>query len=219
MIKVYLLGAGKHAAELSEYLNDSNEYELAGYIINLDHAVNHPNLAEPIISLSYFLKSQPVSPNIALIGAIGNYQRKSIIESLENKGYQFINIIHQHNYISASIKIGYGNCIAPGCVINANVHIGNHCIINSNCNISHDCVLENYVTISPGVTIAGNVSINEGVFIGAGATVIPGINIGRGAYIAAGACVTHDVPEDVMVAGVPAKVKKQALTYQNISKS
>jgi acetyltransferase EpsM len=64
------------------------------------------------------------------------------------------------------------------------------------------------VTISPGVTIAGNVNINEGVFIGAGATVIPGITIGKGAYIAAGACVTNDVPPHVMVAGVPARVKK-----------
>jgi len=208
MIKVYLLGAGKHAAELSEYFNSSKAYELAGYITNVADAVNHPNLAKPIISLSYFLKNKPASLNISLIGAIGNYERKTIIEQLENKGYQFINIIHHHNYISSSIKIGYGNCIAPGCVINANVQIGNHCIVNSNSNISHDCIFENYVTISPGVTIAGNVMISEGAFIGAGATVIPGITIGKGAYIAAGACVTHNVPENVMVAGVPAKVKK-----------
>ena len=209
MIKVYLLGAGKHATELSEYLNGDNDYQLAGYVVNLDNAVNHPNITKPVISLPSFSEKHPAALNIALIGAIGTYERKSITEPLENKGYQFINIIHQHNYISPSIKIGYGNCIAPGCVINANVRIGNHCIVNSNCNISHDCILENYVTISPGVTIAGNVNINEGVFIGAGATVIPGITIGKGAYVAAGACVTKDVPPHVMVAGVPAKVKKE----------
>jgi len=209
MINVYLLGAGKHATELSEYLNGNNEYHLAGYIINLDDAINHPNLTKPIISIQEFLKNHPIASDIALIGAIGTYERKSIIELLENKGYQFINIIHHNSYISPSIKIGYGNCIAPGCVINANVQIGNHCIINSNCNISHDCILENYVTISPGVTIAGNVHVNEGVFIGSGATVIPGITIGEGAYIAAGACVTKDVLPHVMVAGVPARVKKE----------
>ncbi len=209
MINVYLLGAGKHAAELSEYFNGSDEYLLTGYIINLEDAVNHPNLTKPIISLPSFLEKHPATLNIALIGAIGNYERKSIIEPLENKGYPFINIIHHHNYISPSIKIGEGNCIAPGCVINANVRIGNHCIVNSNCNISHDCILENYVTISPGVTIAGNVHIHEGVFIGSGATVIPGISIGKGAYVAAGACVTKDVPPHVMVAGVPARVKKE----------
>ncbi|WP_426328642.1 acetyltransferase [Pedobacter sp. R-06] len=209
MINVYLLGAGKHATELSEYLNGDNEYQLAGYVINLDNAINHPNIAKPVISLPSFLEKHPIALNIALIGAIGTYERKSIIEPLENKGYQFINIIHHNSYISPSIKIGYGNCIAPGCVINANVRIGNHCIVNSNCNISHDCILENYVTISPGVTIAGNVHVNEGVFIGSGATIIPGITIGEGAYVAAGACVTKDVLPHVMVAGVPARVKKE----------
>ncbi|MDQ0966898.1 acetyltransferase EpsM [Flavobacterium sp. W4I14] len=208
MINVYLLGAGKHATELSEYFHGWGEYLLTGYIINIEDAVNHPNLTKPIIPLLSFLEKHPADLNIAVIGAIGTYERKSIIEPLENKGYQFINIIHLHNYISPSIKIGYGNCIAPGCVINANVRIGNHCIVNSNCNISHDCILEDYVTISPGVTIAGNVNINEGVFIGAGATIIPGITIGQGAYVAAGACVTKDVPPHVMIAGVPAKVKK-----------
>lgn len=208
MIKVYLLGAGKHAAELSEYFNNTDDYTLAGYVTNLAHSVNHPSLTKPIISLTTFLEKHPASPDIALIGAIGNYERKSIIERLEKSEYSFVNIIHPHNYISPSLIKGYGNCIAPGCVINANVNIGNHCIINSNCNISHDCIIEDYVTISPGVTIAGNVTINEGVFIGTGATVIPGITIGKGAYIAAGACVTKDVPPHVMVAGVPAQVKK-----------
>ncbi|TCD17650.1 hypothetical protein EZ456_22740 [Pedobacter psychrodurus] len=57
--------------------------------------------------------------------------------------------------------------------------------------------------------MAGNVHIKEGIFIGSGATVIPGITIGKGAYIAAGTCVTKDVLANVMVAGVPAKIKKE----------
>ena len=208
MIDVYVLGAGKHATEVSEYLSSNQECNLAGYVINVDHHDLHSSIRKPVIQLQEFIKQYPPSSKLALIGAIGNYQRKSIIELLANNGYTFINIIHPHNYLSPTLKMGTGNCIAPGGVINAQVHIGNHCIINTLCNISHDCVIDDYVTISPGVTIAGNVHVQEGVFIGAGATIIPGLTLGKGAYIAAGASVTQNVPENVMVAGVPAKVKK-----------
>lgn len=208
MIDVYVLGAGKHATEVSEYFNCHQEYNLAGYVINVDHHDQHSSIRKPVIQLYDFIKQHPASSKPALIGAIGNYQRKSIIELLEKSGYNFVNIIHPHNYLSPTLKMGTGNCIAPGCVINANVNIGHHCIINTLCNISHDCVIEDYATISPGVTIAGNVHVSEGVFIGAGATIIPDIRIGKGAYIAAGSCVTKDVPKNVMIAGVPAKMKK-----------
>lgn len=211
MIDVYVLGAGKHATEVSEYLSSNQEYNLAGYVINVDHHDLHSSIRKPVIQLQEFIKQYPPSSKIALIGAIGNYQRKSIIELLANNGYTFINIIHPHNYLSPTLKMGTGNCIAPGGVINAQVHIGNHCIINTLCNVSHDCVIDDYVTISPGVTIAGNVHVQEGVFIGAGATIIPGLTLGKGAYIAAGASVTQSVPENVMVAGVPAKVKKSII--------
>ena len=48
---------------------------------------------------------------------------------------------------------------------------------------------------------------NEGddVWIAAGVTVLPGVTIGDRAVIASGAVVTHDVPPDAVVGGVPAK--------------
>jgi len=217
MIKVYLLGAGKHATEITEYLNDTEGLSLEGYIINIDASGStHPSISKPIIYLSDFLDKVPPSANVRIIGAIGDYQRKTITEKLEQIGYEFINILHPHTYISQSLTLGHGNCIAPGSVINAHVKLGNHCIINTNCSISHDCIIENYVTISPGVTVAGNVTISEGAFIGAGVTIIPGVVIGSESYVAAGSCITKDVPAHVMVAGVPAQIKKR-LSNHSIS--
>ena len=39
--------------------------------------------------------------------------------------------------------------------------------------------------------------------------VIEGVQIGSGSVVAAGAIVTQDVPENVVVAGVPARVIKE----------
>lgn len=52
----------------------------------------------------------------------------------------------------------------------------------------------------------GKVDIKDNVFIGHGAIVLPDVTIGPNAIIAAGALVNKDVPEGVIVGGVPAKV-------------
>ncbi|MBE3557202.1 MAG: acyltransferase [Firmicutes bacterium] len=58
----------------------------------------------------------------------------------------------------------------------------------------------------PGEWRTGPIQIGSRVLIGANATVLAGVTIGDNAVVAAGAVVTHDVPPNVFVAGVPARV-------------
>ena len=53
------------------------------------------------------------------------------------------------------------------------------------------------------------VRVGDNVLIGANAVVIEGVQIGSGSVVAAGAIVTQDVPENVVVAGVPARIIKE----------
>ena len=48
--------------------------------------------------------------------------------------------------------------------------------------------------------------IGQYVVIYSNAVICPGVTVGNGAIIAAGAVVTHDVPDFAVVAGVPAQV-------------
>ncbi len=53
------------------------------------------------------------------------------------------------------------------------------------------------------------VIVEDDVLIGANAVVLEGVHVGRGAVVAAGAVCVEDVPENAVVAGIPARVIKQ----------
>jgi acetyltransferase-like isoleucine patch superfamily enzyme len=50
--------------------------------------------------------------------------------------------------------------------------------------------------------------VQRGTHIGIGAAVLPGIKIDKNSVVGAGAVVTKDVPDNVTVVGVPARVNK-----------
>ncbi|MGI6204708.1 MAG: sugar O-acetyltransferase [Anaerovoracaceae bacterium] len=53
------------------------------------------------------------------------------------------------------------------------------------------------------------VVIGDDVWVGANAIILPGVTVGSNVVIAAGAVVTHDVPDNCIYAGVPAKLLKK----------
>jgi maltose O-acetyltransferase len=53
------------------------------------------------------------------------------------------------------------------------------------------------------------ITIGDDVWIGGGAIVLPGVTIGNRVVVAAGSVVSKDIPDDVVVGGVPAKVLKK----------
>ena len=57
--------------------------------------------------------------------------------------------------------------------------------------------------------------IGNHVWIGSRAMILKGVKIGDGAVIAAGSIVTKDVPSNSLVAGVPAKVIKTDIRWEN----
>ncbi|MBQ8047196.1 MAG: hypothetical protein IJ196_04645 [Prevotella sp.] len=74
---------------------------------------------------------------------------------------------------------------------------------SANPNAPHNSLATAYPPMHKEIHIGSN------CWIGAGAIILPGVTIGDGVVVAAGAVVNRDVPAHVMVAGVPAVIKKR----------
>jgi acetyltransferase-like isoleucine patch superfamily enzyme len=108
-----------------------------------------------------------------------------------------------------------------------NINIGENVFINFDCTFLAlgGITIEDNVLIGPKVSIITEnhpldpklrngligkpIHIKKNAWIGANATILPGVTIGENAVIAAGAVVSKDVPDDVVVGGIPAKIIKK----------
>ncbi len=107
-----------------------------------------------------------------------------------------------------NIRVGKNVFINSGCCfqdqggieIEDNALIGQQVVIST---IDHDFDPDKRANMSPA-----SVKIGKRVWIGAHATILSGVTIGDNAVVAAGAVVTKDVPDNAVVAGVPAKIIK-----------
>ena len=101
--------------------------------------------------------------------------------------------------------INIGAVIGEGTMIDMGAVLGGRATVGSNCHIGAGAVLAG--VIEPAS--AQPVRIGDGTLVGANAVVIEGVQVGKNCVVAAGAVVIDDVPDNMVVAGCPAKIIKQ----------
>ncbi len=101
--------------------------------------------------------------------------------------------------------INIGSVIGEGSMIDMGAVLGGRATVGRNCHIGAGAVLAG--VIEPAS--ARPVTIGDGTLVGANAVVIEGVQIGRNCVVAAGAVVIEDVPDNMVVAGCPARIIKE----------
>jgi acetyltransferase-like isoleucine patch superfamily enzyme len=66
----------------------------------------------------------------------------------------------------------------------------------------------------PNIDVIKPITVGNNVFIGSHSTIMPGIIIGNNVIVAASSVVTKNIPDNVVVGGVPAKIIKTLAEYE-----
>jgi len=207
--KVVIWGAGNGGVTVKETLAAMGGVEVAGFLDKSAEA-------------SRLLCGLPVWPESELGGlaakGIGGCivaisDRKLRLECLEKArraGLQAVNAIHPRAHISPSARLGGGNHIKAGAVIDTETVVGSGCIIDNGAMVPHHNYIADGVHIAPGAALGSSVRIGARTLVGIGATLITGIKVGADVIIGAGAVVDTNVDDNSLVQAPRAKIGPRA---------
>jgi sugar O-acyltransferase (sialic acid O-acetyltransferase NeuD family) len=146
------------------------------------------------------------------IGSPTNFWRKpAILGKTSLPIERFETLVHPTASVSRLSQIGRGVVIFQHVTITSNVRLGDQVIVLPNTVISHDVVIGDYTCIAGGVCISGGVAIGASCYLGTNASVIGNRTIGDYCLVGMGSVVLHDVSENPVVAGNPARVLRRTV--------
>jgi len=102
------------------------------------------------------------------------------------------------------------------------IHIGKNTSIQDNCVLHSEheveCKVGNNIIVGHKATIHGPCIVEDYAMVGIDAVILQGTTVRKGALVAGGAVARGEIPAFALVAGVPAKVKKELDEKSRIEK-
>ncbi|HET9183681.1 MAG TPA: hypothetical protein VFP59_16225 [Candidatus Angelobacter sp.] len=214
---IVVIGAGGMAREvrwLIEAINSvSPSYDFLGYVVSDLSKVGPRDSKEDILGDYHWLAKNRARVDAVTIGIGTPAARLKVAEELKGmmNGVECPALIHPTAIIDLrTAKIEKGVLLCAGVVATVNITLREFALVNFGCTLGHEATVGRGSVVNPGAKISGGVTVGDGAQVSTGAQVLQYLTIGEGAIVGAGAVVTKDVPANVTVVGIPAKIAEKA---------
>ena len=151
---------------------------------------------------------RPAADEVYLLGPTTPTRAALAAEVQRRFALAFHTLVHPTAYVSPLATLARGTFVGARSVIAAGAALDEHVFVNRGATIGHDTCIGAFSRIQPGSAVGGLSKLGRGVTVGIGATLVERLSIGDNAVIGAGSIVLKDVPENVVVFGSPATIRK-----------
>jgi len=151
---------------------------------------------------------RPAAGEVYLLGPTTPARAALAAEVQRRFDLAFHTLVHPTAYVSPLATLGRGTFVGARSVVAAGATLDEHVFVNRGATIGHDTRIGAFSRIQPGSAVGGLSRLGRGVTVGIGATLVERLSIGDNAVIGAGSTVVKDVPENVVVFGSPATIRR-----------
>lgn len=206
MKNLIIIGAGGMGRTIYDMARENAAYEkefvIKGFLDDnlnsLDSFENYP----PIIGA---IADYKIEPDDIFICSIGGNSRRQCMETIINRGGEFMTMIHPTSRIGTNVHIGKGCYIGAYTIIAADAYIDDYNFIQSHTIVGHDVSIGKWNRIDSFVFFVGATSVGEGCMIHTRAMINHNVIIGDNAHVGACSFVTRNVESGTTVFGNPAR--------------
>ena len=207
-MKCVIVGAGTYGQVYYSYLK-RNGVKIAGFLDDNPSLHGTEILGEKVLGGTEMLSSKSADFD-AVYAPIGNNKdRVKILSQARECGYQTPCFFHESAVISEDAKFADGIYVLAGSVIMPFAEFEDFAMVSMSVNVAHHSLLKTGAFLSTGVNFGASIVAEDFAYVGIGATIVTKVKrLGKNCLVGAGAVVVNDVPDNAVVAGVPAKVIK-----------
>lgn len=206
--RLLVIGAGGFGREVLQWAQDvqaqgSVDWEVGGFLDANPQAFENFDIDLPVLGSP---ETWQPSPEDRVICAIGDPTiRLRICRELQERGAEFISLIHPSAIVGSRCRIGTGTILCLGVTVTVDATIGDFVVLNVRSCVGHDARIGDGCTVNDFCDVTGNAKLGEGVFLGSHSSVTPSASVGDYARVGAGSVVVRRVRANTTVMGPTAK--------------